>query len=478
MINIAHKLTQFISRDEKPLLIQKSLEATKVVLRQKWTSPVLALFFSRSLKRIGTVKGKEKKLRVLALNSERFYADLEALASHPNIEVVALPSTLQIALNALWVSEINPILQKDRLAYIQNQLPEVQKVRSALYHYLIPFIRLLSKLCQIDAIVTCTYYYLQDRDWERAAPKAGVPFYVLHKENMKDPNVNPIERHKDLGFYFEGTKVFVSNEFMKVVLMKTTNCKDEDIIVVGTPRMDTVYQRATSATLPTPRKQIVLFSFHHRSGGVPLSDPNTIFSKSRTEGYVECFDTVHSAIAELAVENPDIDFIIKPKWMGPWVNEIHSAIKRESNLDATQIPNLVISNEKSAYHLIENSRVIVGFNSTTLLEAKLFGRPVVMPFLAEAVEKYTNEFVLFVKYLDSFTVARSKAELKEKIMTEFASGEKTRPLPLPMIEEYLAHFDGKVCDRIYQTIQNDLSTFAKTEPKVEQGYALTEQLKC
>ncbi|MEE9249915.1 MAG: hypothetical protein V3U93_02155, partial [Alphaproteobacteria bacterium] len=137
---------------------------------------------------------------------------------------------------------------------------------------------------------------------------------------------------------------------------------------------------------------------------------------------------------------------------------IETAIRRTTGLDAETIPNLTITADVPAQTLIEQSAVVVGINSTTLLEAKLFGRPVVVPLFAEAAGKYYDEHVYFQNYLDTFNVARSPEELVEAIDDELAGRAPQRTLPAEMVTDYLGFFDGRTSDRVVALMQSDIES--------------------
>ena len=100
--------------------------------------------------------------------------------------------------------------------------------------------------------------------------------------------------------------------------------------------------------------------------------------------------------------------------------------------------------------------MVVGINSTTLLEAKLFGRPVVMPLFAEAAGKYYDKHVYFKDYFDTFNVARSPEALIEAIEDELAGRAPRRSMPPEMMAEYLGFFDGKTRTRVVSLMQQDI----------------------
>jgi DNA-directed RNA polymerase specialized sigma54-like protein len=85
----------------------------------------------------------------------------------------------------------------------------------------------------------------------------------------------------------------------------------------------------------------------------------------------------------------------------------------------------------------------------------LFGRPVIIPFFAEAAGKY-RRYVYFKKYFDEFILATSKKDLKAKVLQYIENEIKAPPLSDEMIKEYITYFDGKIVDRVVEEIKKTL----------------------
>ena len=95
--------------------------------------------------------------------------------------------------------------------------------------------------------------------------------------------------------------------------------------------------------------------------------------------------------------------------------------------------------------------VVVAFNSTTVLEASLLKKNVILPIFCEAKEKYFNTNVLYKEFLDSLIVASSKEDLKDKIMN-YAKEEDYNRVPEKMVEKFIHLNDGKSGERIVDEI--------------------------
>ncbi|PCI29355.1 MAG: hypothetical protein COB67_04170 [SAR324 cluster bacterium] len=459
--SIENIIDKCIRNSEKGPFKRKLVSIFRTLVQQPAMLPFVISYVSSTLKIISPASSSPEKIRLLVLSEERYQQDLAVLGAHPEVELVSLPSKVQELVNAIWVSEIRSITEKDKNAFLWNEHPAVQQTRQNLHNYLKRLIRGLAKRSEFDAIVSCTFYYLRDRDWELAAGAVGIPFFVLHKENMKDPVTHPstIARYKKKRFKFTGQRIFLANNLERKVLLQAKAAQEEQISIVGGLRMDAIHQRIHCSGIPRPRRKVVLFSSHHCIGLLQIPKAVGYFNPDRDAGFIQYFDKVHGTIAQLAFDNPDVEVVIKPKWMGSWYEEILKAIKRTTGLEGDKIPNLKIGIEVPAQQLIEESSVVVGLNSTTLLEAKLYGRPVIIPLFEEAAGKYFNSNVYFHDYLDEFNIAHSTEALTKSILDEL-NGISSPPQPLSagMLSDYLGYFDGQITARVVDLMKQDLKT--------------------
>lgn len=92
--------------------------------------------------------------------------------------------------------------------------------------------------------------------------------------------------------------------------------------------------------------------------------------------------------------------------------------------------------------------VVIGFNSTTLLEGRLYRRPTIIPVFAEASGAYRGR-VYFKDDADIFMLAESKEDLKAKVLRCVLNGfVEQPPMPDEKTEQYLGYFDGQALERI------------------------------
>ena len=71
-------------------------------------------------------------------------------------------------------------------------------------------------------------------------------------------------------------------------------------------------------------KKVTFFSFQR---GVGLRGVTEVWPQNHEEGYTDLFAKTHVAFAQLALDNPDIEFVIKAKWGGGWLLEIEKVLQ-------------------------------------------------------------------------------------------------------------------------------------------------------
>ena len=156
------------------------------------------------------------------------------------------------------------------------------------------------------------------------------------------------------------------------------------------------------------------------------------------KGWIKLFKNVHKSIYELAIQNPETEFVIKTKWEFEWHEQIFKDIGYPKNLPN----NLVISSNLGVLDLIRSSHAIVAFNSTVILESAIFGHKVICPNFNE-VSKY-NKFVMHNLFKKKIILAKTKKEFKNKIIDRLKEGRNNKPLMKKEFEIYISQLKKNV----------------------------------
>jgi hypothetical protein len=386
---------------------------------------------------------------ILLLDRPRWWEeDLEELGRRTQLFV--LSDELRAFILSLFFSK-NELKRLTRYDFEGASL----RKKDALVRFLSALFRSLERRKGIHCVMTPNHMYLQNKPLAEGCEAAGVPFIDLHKECVKDEVTAAlfIRKMRDVigvSLPFLGTKICVYNEFMKDMFVGMGVAPPDKIAVTGTLRVDR-FRRELQEGADDIRDTVTLFSFRHIPWGANPRDYVNQFSPDGSKGYVRLFQDAHCAWAELAVQNPHVNFVIKLKWYEVWKEQIRKALAARG-LELDRIPNLrIVAVEETAQSLIARSIVVAAFNSTTLLEARLAGRPVVFPFFDEAVDTYPDS-VGFKSVFDEFLVTRSAAEFKQTVQAAIDAPPPDRPPGDYMMTRYFGFTDGRSLERIMDVI--------------------------
>ena len=342
-------------------------------------------------------------LRIFALSRVRVAPDAEVL-SKAGFDIVALPDTDQFFLQAAFF----PGVALDTPAIDIATRRDAEPYRAFLRR-LLP---ILFRRIGARGVIGAHFMYPQDIHWGAAAQGCGFPYVILFRESLK---ISETERDalavmcRRLG-RFEGDKILTWNDVARDVIVSSGYARPDQVITTGAIRLSGFIAKCRLRPLQPPagtKPTATLFSFNPGASLNALGlDP---WPANPYAGWVRLFERTHSAFAQAASELPDVRFVIKPKWGGHWATRIRQAIvSRGLNPD---LPNLELTTAVSATELILNSSVTVGFTSTTLLEAGLAGKHIIIPDFEEAHDPYFRRHLKLTEIYPYCDIARSPEEL-------------------------------------------------------------------
>ena len=378
----------------------------------------------------------------LALNKTRFRGELEVLNGE-GIGVVALPY--------VWQNRFLPHFSGQGVAlpdwFAARPGTSFDRRRAAYRAAVGKVIGHLHDRHRVGATIGAAVHYIQDIDWGAASQQAGVPYVVFHKENLV---MSEGLRKQSVAFYetlgrFPGESIVVHNERMGSVFVDSGFASSEQVKVLGSARLAPFIRSVEEVPPPSQEPLVVLFSFFHASGLMGLVRKSGkfkgVWSKDGETGFVRLFDETHRAVIDYARANPDVQVVIKTKWGGSWFDHIRAAA---GDVDIGELPNLTITDSENAQDLMLRARAVVGFASTTLFEAAIAGRRVIVPHFAETTHESLTEFVPFSDDLGIFDVAASPAELGGLItdaIGDAAVGSDVMDARRRAFERYVAPLD-------------------------------------
>jgi len=400
---------------------------------------LLAIVFARATKertpdgrQVSRWRHQQGRPTVLALLGESFRGDPEILAADGRLRVLEL--------SAEWLRRLVYCFYDRRTSWRQIVNPDGDskqlRSKSRYRSFLAAFLPILYRRIGADCVISPHIHFGLDFDWGAVSQELRVPYVVLHRENLY---ASPAllkrirERLSLLKFSFEGDSIVVHNEIARRHLIECGVAPADRVVTLGAIRMDRFLRRI--AALPdneAPHRRLTFFPFNLVGG------TGGTFPPDMARDY---FDRVAVTITRFAMNNSGIEVVIKPKSDAEdeWRRNFRLALTAAS-IDPKTIPNLVISSKPDAQNLILRSDVVVGINSTTLIEAGVARRYVIVPHFDEVRTEYYDQRILYRDAFEGLLVARSPEELTTLMQT----GLDTRRLPEPYYSAYRALFEKYV----------------------------------
>ena len=383
---------------------------------------------------------KSRKINILVLNLDRFHEDVEILNENSEFNFIIFNQKIFYYFAAPFIDEIRTKLKKQKWWEIQ-ETPEYRIFISKYSSFLTKFLKIYFYFNKIHLIITPSFYYFQDTCWDIAAKNLKIPFFCFFKESTRDKfNLeNSTKLYKKKKYKFNGDIIVVYSIFAKNILIKSNITKLSKIRVIGSPRFDNLFGNKKKYN----REIITLFSFRHQIGDYEMTEgKNTSGFSNDNEGAVNYFFNVHNTICLAAYNNPNKIFYIKTKFKKGWHDRIYKIIDQFEKNHNVKLNNIIVDDKINPHNLILKSKLVIGINSTTLIESRVLNTDVVIPIFDE-MSKKMSKYIYFKDYFDEFILAYSKESLLQLINQYLINDYSYNKIKdLDMLKNYLGTTTG------------------------------------
>lgn len=338
----------------------------------------------------------------------------------------------------------------DRVSDLDYQLDNrnLDRAKTAYRDHLISVLWWFKLLFGLSAILQFNVIYYAERELARACRQVKVNFVCLQKEG----NWSPLELPHLGNFYasaaghFEGRAIAYYSTKSRELYEAAGVARQERGYVVGCARLDSSHR--LRATVRTRSNGYVLCYLIEELAGLTQM-PSSLRPKN---GWAEMAGVVNSAIVETALDNPSVSFVVKAKsgHDDEQVEEFISALP-----DSKFPPNLRVVKGGSGHSLLRDASVVVGFNSTAVLEAVAAGIPTIVPHIFSRNEKCYSDGAQLVS--EGVQIVESKQELQREILKAHNSVTWGNPLSdgqKLVLERMLGNCDGKSGKRLRTFLDN------------------------
>lgn len=461
-------LSSRIAERLQPKLILKPLIEHLARWGMAWAASRVLLLVTETLRPWNVVSNgsRQKRRRALILNISKagVQGDIQSVFHDTeDYELIAWPNYV---LPAVAKSLLAPGL--DHNNYLSDDVV-VERSKARCRTFLRATWEHFRAAKPVDVVVAGNFAYVQQREFGAALEEAGTPFIAIHKENVRPPR-----RVKDYWYHlykerrgpFAGRRIIVYNEIERELQIASGVFDAEHIVVAGMPRLDRIHRWRHQHAGTTPEgevPQVLFFSFSLQS---KLTAPGRKRSGTTPKGRYELggewgtmswegvWNEAHAAVIRTAREYPELRVVIKTKGTLRKNEELKRLLEAEAG---ALPPNLEIVSGGDPFHLITSSHVVVGFNTTGLLEAIAAGKPVIVPRFLEAADPDRENLIIDLG--EAVSYAHSAGELVELIASHAARRNVPRLLSASasmILRHWVGNDDGGAGRRALEVIESAL----------------------
>lgn len=422
-------------------------------------SKVVAGLLSSQIRHIGDISNhKNASIRLLLLTKPGFTEDMVATFNGmPGIQLLTLDRTL---IKSVYYAFLPPEVDDNNYRSAGSNF---DKDKHALCQFWQVLWRYIFSTFNIHAVLTGNFGYFAEQEMASAAESAGIPFIAIHKECLKTEGLLAFysELYRDRRQTFSGRLVCNYNQIERNLQIENNITSKSNNFVTGMPRLDFLHQwRSSFAGKPRLLKEkpkAVFMSFSELAGAPLVPHKGKIRTDPLAAKYAEIsfpnlVTAFHAAAVETARLAPEAKIIIKSK------NDVRSFAVLETTFGSKfkLPPNLQIISGGDPFDLITTADVVVGFNSTTLLEAVAAAVPVIVPRFSEAEDPRYKPYVMDLG--TAVEHASSARDLIEQTVTYLTNRQK-RLIPTQLTQEskrvleyWLGNSDGLAGQRVKKVI--------------------------
>jgi hypothetical protein len=414
-MNFKEKISKIISR----VITCKNCTIIALIflrlgVRERCTSGVESLFFAKN----------SKKITILALDSDRYRGDLDRLIQCKDIRILSIKQSWQsLFIQSFYSDDLGPMPPRDIVNSKKGDSINLQFSRCN--NFIINVLEKLMFFVHIDCVTTVNYRYLYDYNFTLSFEKLGIPHIMLYRECLlahSRSKVGVTVRHKQMG-RFHGSKIIVHNNICRDLFIESGYCNNSQVSVCGALRMDKFINSLSSEKFSN-NKTFTLFYFPYtatlfgQNGGNIIQDNSFDYAYKIWDGRKELFRKLHESILHMAKNNPNINFVIKPKANltkgDSW--DFYKEILHNSGINIKDINNYKIEPYTDASQLIIKSDVVCALQSSVVVESALAGKRIIFPLFENFSQSKNFQDFNWKDVLHLFDCAKNVSEFEHLVL--------------------------------------------------------------
>ncbi|MEP1034520.1 CDP-glycerol glycerophosphotransferase family protein [Ekhidna sp.] len=274
---------------------------------------------------------------------------------------------------------------------------------------------LLSKI-PFDLILTPSDLYYWLREFIHTAKNQEIETIVLDKEGIISPHYYFHHAEKIKNLFPPISDQFIVWSDRQKSFWENVGISSSLIKVIGQPRSDllfTLKKQDLGLFEDESRHQVLFFTYFENAYITPELE------KEKGLSWRELRSSTHSQIKKLAELYPTTHFIVKCHPQQLDIDKIESFFAGVKNV-------IVLAGAESSNQLLINSSLVVGFQSTALIESIVLRKPTIYTFYTSDVKAFKEGILPFHEF-DVFDIVQSETQLFDRISAYISSEFKSIP---------------------------------------------------
>lgn len=386
-------------------------------------------YFPKNISKSLSIKNKN----ILYLTPFRRETKLDEVLKENGFGIILLNHDYQKKISGIFFGNLN--LKYYDYIQIINQ----QKIKIFLYRIFINnLIKFLKKKNNLKKVINFAVHYKSEFQYDFICTKNNLDFITLHRECLyaSKNSKSAILKNLKLVPKYCGTKIIVHNDIVKNIFLQSSFCDDDQITQIGPLRIDDNINIETKKI--NGNKTVLFYIF---GTGAMIQKGKTYGSDWGIDyGWFKLLENTYNLILDIAERYPKTNFIFKAKYDSASYRSYH-----DDKLKNRKLNNIYYAVEEKDYELLKKTDLVISFNSTTIVEAILFKKSLLIPFYDEASNDDYLDFVGFEELRDSVSGCKKEEILKNKL-SEFIEKDRKYHISqqerIEILEKYIGQLDG------------------------------------
>lgn len=333
---------------------------------------------------------------------------------------------------------------------------EIEAGKNAYRDYLKQVLHAFDRWFGLGAVLQFNIVYYAERELAAACTESGIPFVTLYKENLRSQATwhESTQIFQNVVRKYDGFKIAVYSEAAKASLVESKVVQPWQIEAVGCARMDYAHALRVKLNQPHDPPHVLYYLISPHAGLGFLMKKGGRFHDESRSGQKQVFwgaliEKVNAAFLNAARALPEISFIAKGK--------TGVSLAQTQALGADVSGNVRIIRDGVGHKLLENACVVIGFNSTAVLEAVAAGVPTIVPHVFTEQEDPLIPYVLEV--CEAVHCPRSMEELEALIIELAQTDHRSKGLTTGQektLDRLLGNPDGQAGARLRNFIDETI----------------------